>query len=107
MLRTLLQTGCGIITIEKILEHREHICENIVIFDRVILEIAAARAEIERTIEIGGQANFLIELFGMLLRQIHCYEPVRATQLRIAKLPVRANIIGPFSGMAIDNMRRR
>src|SRR5580692_4800515 len=45
MSRNLVYVGIRIIAVEKILEHREHICENVVIFDGVILEIAAARTE--------------------------------------------------------------
>ena len=56
--------------------HRDDVEEDVIVFQRLVMQIIAARAEIEGAAEIGGKSHFLTDLPGALLAEIFADEPV-------------------------------
>ena len=59
--------------------------EDVVIDQRLELGVVGAEGEIGRPVEIGLQAEFLIELLALRLRDIEAGDDVAAADLRIAE----------------------
>ncbi len=70
----------------------ERVDEDVVVFFRLVMEVIAADAEIERAGEMRCQAEFLARLPGMFFRKILGKDTATATQLRIAELAHRGGL---------------
>ncbi len=59
--------------------------EYVIVFQRLVVHVICANAEIERAAEIRCETEFLTQLPSVLIGKIFYDKPVRTTQLRITK----------------------
>ena len=76
--------GLGYCLTRSVMNIRERVGKDVVVFFCLVMQIIAAGAEIERAAEIRSQPELLAQLPGMFFIQILGDKSDRAAQLRIA-----------------------
>ncbi len=75
----------AVVGIDLLGKQAECVEEDVVVFHDVVVQIIAARDEVERPAEIRAQAQFLVKLLRVFLRYVLADDGAGAAQLRVAK----------------------